>query len=156
MKAFSPKILRTFLVGLISSSFGLSVAHAACSVEGLEGRWTYAEHGTHVHRGMLPFSEVGWFRLRKNGTGIGEAFISLAGNPLPPTGSVGDPITPGIPLNILEVKVDSRTCKGRGAFDPGDGMVRTILFVLNEEMDEFQFISTTGDITAIGTAKKDR
>jgi hypothetical protein len=35
-----------------------------------------------------PFSEVGWFQLNAGGSGTGEAFVSVAGAPTPPAGTM--------------------------------------------------------------------
>lgn len=140
MRLSLPKMMFT---GLLILNFSSPGAQANCSVDKLTGRWVFSEYGTHVGFGSVPFSEVGWFVLKKNGTGKGQSFLSINGQP-----------TPAIPLDIQSVKVNPKTCVGKASFFAGEDF-RTITFVLNSELQEFQYISTSGDISIIGNAKRD-
>ncbi|EDZ68503.1 hypothetical protein [Nitrosococcus oceani] len=126
------------------SSLNVNVKTKDCSVAQLAGRWVLSESGTHVAFGAVPFSQIGWFLLKKDGTGKGEAFLSVNGQPLPP-----------IPLEIHSIKIKPKTCVGKMEFFAG-GELRTITFILNAHFQEIQYISTTGDITTLGNARRNK
>ena len=152
----------------------ISSAHAdGCSVKSLAGEWAYSEQGatklvtnpsvpsTSVPSVTLvpsyPFSEVGWFQINVShgsniGTGTGEAFLSVNGDPIPVAASSAA-ATVGIPLKIQNVQVNAN-CIGIASFIAGtDPRPRTITFTLFSS-SKFQYISTFGDITTLGTAVK--
>ena len=141
-------------LGLLSLGFSISNAQAGgCSLEKVAGRWTFSEHGTYLgfdKKYNLPFSEVGWFKLKKDGSGSGAVFQSVNGSTygIPPA---------GISLTTFEVHIYP-DCVGRATFykEPDTTFERSINFVLNSKQDEFQFISTSGDLNTIGTAKRDQ
>ncbi|QBQ55386.1 hypothetical protein [Nitrosococcus wardiae] len=139
---FSLSKIFIFFTGLMLN-LSFSSAQAACSVDKLAGRWVFSEYGTHVKLGSVPFSEVGWFVLRKNGRGKGQAFLSINGKAIP-----------SLPLDIQSVNIRPRTCVGEATFSVGENL-RTITFVLNSELKEFHYVSTKGDLTTLGNAKRD-
>jgi len=154
------KHFRLITLGLLSLGFSISNAQAGgCSLEKVAGRWSFSEHGTYIpvagdNTKNLPFSEVGWFELEKDGTGSGAVFQSIQGRFNPPGGE------PEFRLTNFQVTIDSATCAGSATFDkesspPQSPSHRSITFVLNSKQNEFQFISTSGDLTTIGTAKRD-
>lgn len=140
---FSLSKIFMFFTGLMLN-LSFPSAQADCSVDKLAGKWVFSEYGTDVEFGSVPFSEVGWFVLRKNGTGKGQAFLSANGEATPP-----------ISLDIQSVKISPKTCVGEATFFAGQDL-RTITFVLNSQLQEFQYISTTGDLTTQGNAKRDK
>jgi len=142
------KHFRLITFGLLSLGFSISNAQAAdCSVKKVAGRWSFSEHGTYIpvpgdNTKNLPFSEVGWFELEKDGTGGGAVFSSIQGVNID-----------GV-LESFQVDINPDTCVGSATFIK-DSSPRSIKFVLNSKQNEFQFISTSGDLTTIGTAKRD-
>ena len=126
-------------------------AHAAdCSLQQLAGEWAYAEQGTQITPVVAPFAEVGWFKLDKNGTGAGEAFINIGGTPIPPEGALA-----GLPLQLTRVQIHPSTCIGTGTFIvAGDtAHPRGITFSIFSRQ-ELHYLSTTGDSTVSGVAMK--
>ncbi len=138
------------LSGGLLAFVGMASAHADdCSLPRMQGNWSYSEHGTHIATGAA-FSEIGWLRIAPNGTGTGEAFLSIGGNLIPPVG-----VPSGVPLRINAINIDPVTCVGEATFIAGGDVARprTIRFTAVSDR-EFYFISTTGDINGVGTAKK--
>lgn len=135
-------------------------ARSTCTLAKLKGHWGYSEHGALTKGVPYPgaaFGEVGWLKLDDDGTGEGLAFLSINGTPIP------DPREPGglqgIPLIVTSVKLNARSCTGFATFYTGaiaEPNKRTITFVVAANFTEFYYISTTGDLTAVGTAKRQR
>lgn len=153
------KHFRLITLGLLSLGFSISNAQAGgCSLEKVAGRWSFSEHGTYVpapgipgdNTRNLPFSEVGWFELEKDGTGSGDVSGDLSGEVF---SSIQGVNLDG-KLYSFHVDITPNTCAGSATFKK-DSSPRSIKFVLNSKQDEFQFISTSGDLTTIGTAKRD-
>ena len=131
-------------------AFSAQAQLVQCAKANLKGNWGFSEQGTQVQGVPFPgvaFSEVGQFRVKSDGTGTGVAFLSVNGTPFPGPGSAG------IPLVITDVTLDPSTCTGTATFTAGV-QTRFITFVVTGGFTEFSYISTTGDITTVGTAKR--
>ena len=145
------RMIITLGVSFLPFSY-LSSAYAnGCSLSSLSGAWGYSEQGTHLTF-TVPFSEVGWFRINSNGTGTGEAFLSVGSLQFPSAGT-----TNGVPLQITSAQVNPRNCMGTATFvatfGAGNTVPRTITFTIISSR-ELHFTSTTGDINGLGVAKK--
>ena len=132
----------------------ISSAYAdSCSVKSLAGEWAFSEQGATklAANPSVPFSEVGWFQINVSnnssiGTGNGQAFVSVNGDPLIGRGPDG-----AITITIQNMQVDAN-CMGFATFS-ANNLPRTITFTLFSSK-KFQYISTSGDITTLGTAEK--
>ena len=127
-------------------AFSAQAQFVQCAKANLKGNWGFSEHGTQVQGVPFPgvaFSEVGQFTLKSDGTGTGVAFLSVNGTPIPGP----------IPLVITGVTLNTSTCTGIATFTAA-GQTRFITFVVTGGFTEFSYISTTGDITTVGTAKR--
>ena len=145
MKVKSLKIrgLFTFCVMLtLGSMSNLSMAGQFCSRSALAGSWSYYEDGTHNLYG--PWSEIGSFTLNSSGRGSGVAFITAAQARL---------VNVEVPLSSVRINsFNDANCIGTASFDTGSE-IRTISFTVISN-SAFDYISTQGDLTIVGHAKK--
>ncbi|HVK56081.1 MAG TPA: hypothetical protein VM532_13760, partial [Burkholderiales bacterium] len=71
MKFISSKLSALATMGLLS--LALNTQAAACNVTDAIGKWGYSAQGINVAAGGIPFSEIGAFTLKADGTGKGVA-----------------------------------------------------------------------------------
>lgn len=136
-------VVTVFIMLALDSISNLSMAGQFCSKSALAGNWSFYEDGE-LPGGGGAWSEIGSFTLNSSGKGSGVAIITAVQAGL---------VNVEVPLGQLQIdSFDDQNCIGKASFSTGSE-VRAIRFTVNSN-SAFDYISTQGDLTIVGHAKK--
>ena len=164
VRMFVAVCVTVLAMGSLSSAYA---GKCDVKVKDLEGEWSYSEQGTSANLNPLgspptvPWSEVGWFKIEKDGTAHGEVFISVGGVAMPSAEEIRQYGIHGIPMVLSNLEINPDTCIGAATFTVGGPpplpppQTRTSIFTITSDK-EFSVISTSGDQTVLGVAKRRR
>lgn len=139
MKFISSKFNAVVVAGLLS--YGVQ-AQAGCSMADVAGKWGFAGEGKEMATAM-PFSFIGSFVLKADGTGDGVLNRST------PVGYM-----PNIPMTFSNFKLDSKTCIATLTVTHSPTIVAQKAMIFTNDGKEFSFIDMTGMSIEVGKGRR--